>query len=302
MRKVKIPKATDKVSKLIDYYLHSPAFAKLSPRSQKDYEYHLARVNKSIGSKVIEDVTAGMLNKAYEKWEQDHGIRTANYTKSVLSRAWKYSMSKDVMRHNPVSLIETSTERRTKTKWDRASVKTFLTTAYSQWRWRSIGLIVHMAYDWGQRTGDMRTLTWGALDLDQCRMDLTQSKRGADVHLPISQNLCKMLREQHKDFGFQDYVAPKVSLDRGQVRRYGLNEIAPLINEVLDEANLPRELTAMSLRRTAVTEMMEAGVDLVGIMQVTGHVNPASLKPYMVNTFSGASRALAARGNDDEDS
>jgi site-specific recombinase XerD len=81
-----------------------------------------------------------------------------------------------------------------------------------------------------------------------------------------------------------------------------LNEIAPLINEVLDEANLPRELTAMSLRRTAVTEMMEAGVDLVGIMQVTGHVNPASLKPYMVNTFSGASRALAARGNDDEDS
>ena len=90
-------------------------------------------------------------------------------------------MSKDVMRHNPVSLIETSTERKTKTKWDRASVKAFLSTAYSQWRWRSIGLIVHMAYDWGQRTGDMRTLTWDALDLDQCRMDLTQSKRGADV-------------------------------------------------------------------------------------------------------------------------
>ena len=65
--------------------------------------------------------------------------------------------------------------------------------------------------------------------------------------------------------------------------------------------NLPKELTAMDLRRTAVTEMMEGGVDLAGIMQVTGHQNAASVKPYMVNTFSGASKALAARGKQDED-
>ena len=51
----------------------------------------------------------------------------------------------------------------------------------------------------------------------------------------------------------------------------------------------------MDLRRTAVTEMMEGGVDLAGIMQVTGHQNAASVKPYMVNTFSGASKALSAR-------
>ena len=60
-------------------------------------------------------------------------------------------------------------------------------------------------------------------------------------------------------------------------------------------------LTAMDLRRTAVTEMMEGGVDLAGIMQVTGHKNIGSIKPYMVNTFSGASKALSARGNDDDE-
>ena len=58
----------------------------------------------------------------------------------------------------------------------------------------------------------------------------------------------------------------------------------------------------MDLRRTAVTEMMEAGVDLVGIMQVTGHKSMNSVRPYMVNTFSGASKALAARGNGDDES
>jgi len=52
------------------------------------------------------------------------------------------------------------------------------------------------------------------------------------------------------------------------------------------------------LRRTAITEMIEAGADLAGIMQVSGHNSPQSVKPYMVNTFSGASRVLEARNRD----
>jgi hypothetical protein len=45
--------------------------------------------------------------------------------------------------------------------------------------------------------------------------------------------------------------------------------------------------------------MVEAGVDAVGIMQVSGHQDIASIKPYLVNTYSGASAALAKRkGND----
>ena len=111
-----------------------------------------------------------------------------------------------------------------------------------------------------------------------------------------------MLRQQKEDFGFQDYVAPRVKPRAGAYLPYDNIEISYLINDVLEEANLPSTLTAMDLRRTAVTEMMEAGVDLAGIMQVTGHKNVNSVKPYMVNTFSGASKALAARGNDDDQS
>jgi integrase len=159
-----------------------------------------------------------------------------------------------------------------------------------------------MAYDWGQRVGDMRVLTWNKLDLTQCRLDLTQSKRNAEIHLPISQGLCDMLRQQKEDFGFQEYVAPRVKPRAGAYTPYDKTEIGIIINEVLHEANLPMTLTAMDLRRTAVTEMMEGGVDAVGIMQVTGHKNIGSIKPYMVNTFSGATRALSARGEEDEHS
>ena len=37
------------------------------------------------------------------------------------------------------------------------------------------------------------------------------------------------------------------------------------------------KLQARDLRRTAITEMAEAGVDLVGIMQVSGHQSPSEI-------------------------
>lgn len=303
---MKIPKKPT-LGFVLQLYINSPKFARLKPRSQKDYERCCHTIlNTKVGKAMLknvhlEKITAGMLNTAYETWLATIGERQALYCKQVLSVAWRYAMSRDVMIHNPVASIQTITPKPRRVLWTRDQVKTFLGTAYSKWEWRSIGLIVHMAYDWGQRVGDMRVLTWDGLDLDQCRVDLTQSKRNADVHLPISNNLCSMLRKQKEDFGFQKYVAPKINIDRGLIRAYTETEIAPVINDIQVEANLPVELNAQDLRRTAVTEMMEAGVDAIGLMQVTGHQNITSLKPYMVNTFSGASKALAARGNDDDE-
>jgi len=301
-----IPKGNAKLSEIVEFFLLSSAFRRLSSASQRDYESHLmAVINTEVEGKDLGDYRCSKLKvrhltQAYDEWLLT-GVRTANYRKSVLSAAWKHAMRHDVMINNPVALVKTVSQPPRRTVWTREQVQTFLETAYSDFRWRSIGLIVHMAYDWGQRVGDMRVITWDKLDLTECRMDLTQSKRNAEIHLPISQGLCDMLRQQKEDFGYQEYVAPRVKPRAGAYTPYDKVEISILINEILEEANLPLELTAMDLRRTAVTEMMEGGVDLANIMQVTGHKNIASVKPYMVNTLSGATKALAARGNDDDE-
>ena len=303
---MKIPKASSTLQEVIDFYSKSAAFCRLSGSTQKDYDIHLAAIcstvveGKALGAYRHKYIKVRHLTQAYEDWLSS-GVRTANYRKSVLSIAWKHAMRHDVMTHDPVALVQTRSGQPRRVLWSRDQVQTFLATAYGDFRWRSIGLIVHMAYDWGQRVGDMRVLTWDKLDLTQCRLDLTQSKRNAEVHLPISSGLCDMLRQQKEDFKFQEYVAPRVKPRAGAYTPYDKLEISYLINDVLKEANLPTTLTAMDLRRTAVTEMMEGGVDLAGIMQVTGHKNITSIKPYMVNTFSGASKALAARGNDDDE-
>ena len=301
-----IPKPSATLEEVVDFYRNSDAYRRLSSSSQKDYDNHLSATliteveGKQLRAYRCKNLKVRHIQQAYDQWLQV-GNRTANYRRSVLSAAWKHAMRYDVMIHNPISLVQTVAEKPRSVHWTREQVSIFLDTAYSDFRWRSIGLIVHMAYDWGQRIGDIRLLTWDSIDLNECRIDMTQSKRNAEVHLPISADLCQMLRQQKEDFGFQQYVVPRVKPRAGAYTPYDKEEVSLYINDILDEANLPKELTAMDLRRTAVTEMMEGGVDLAGIMQVTGHQNAASVKPYMVNTFSGASKALAARGKQDED-
>lgn len=305
-RKLPIPGKTAKVCDIVEFYLHSDAFAGLTGKSQKEYEAQLVKAvsttveGKPLGNYRARTLKARHTNLAYQEWIKA-GIHTANYRKATLSVAWRHSMRFDVMQHDPVALIKMVATKPRKVKWTRKQVEQFMATAYSDFKWRSIGLIVHMAYEWAQRVGDMRTLTWEELDLDAQRCDLTQSKRGADVHLPISDSLTAMLQQQKEDFGFQPYVAPKPNPSAGAYVPYTVDNIDAAINAVKQAAGLPDNLTAMDLRRTAITEMIEGGADLAHIMQVSGHRSPTSVTPYMVNTYRGASMALAKRGGRDED-
>lgn len=301
----KIPKQNATVEEVVNFYRNSDAYRRLAASTQKDYDNHLSAVlitsveDKPLRAYRCRNLKVRHMQQAYDKWLVS-GVRTANYRRSVFSAAWKHAMRHDVFIHNPISLTETVADQSRRTIWKLDQVKDFLRVAYDDYRWRSIGLIIQMAYEWGQRVGDIRLLTWDSLDLNECRLDLIQSKRNAEVHLPIPPDLCTLLRQQKEDFGFQQYVAPRRIPKAGAYTPYTKQEISIYVNEVKAEANLPKEVLAMDLRRTVVTEMREGGEDLSGIMEVTGHKNPASVKPYMVNTFSGASIALGKRKRNED--
>lgn len=302
MANVARPKQNSLIENLVEFYLHSHRFVSLKPKTQKDYEVNLERalatkvkhLNKPLGKISIRHIRLAHIREAYDEW-LTIGVRTANYRVACLSAVFSYAIECDLMLYNPTAGLRKKTTKPRRVKWTRDQVHLFLDTAYSDFKWRSIGLIVQMSYAWAQRVGDMRMLTWDALDLDAQRMDLSQSKRGADVHLPIDDNLTAMLRQQKEDFGFQQYVAPKPKPVTGSYVPYPIDQIDDAINEVKLAAGLPKNLTAMDLRRTALTEMAEAGVDAIGMRQVSGHASMASMTPYLVNTLRGATTALNKR-------
>lgn len=294
--------STSTVRQACNFYFGTPKFLSLTGNTQKDYEAVLINTcntpvqnGKLFGGIKLKDVRFKNVTYLYDTWLTTRGVRRANHYATCLSILFNTAIRHEAMISNPASLIQRTKNKPRKIKWSEEQVKLFLDTAYSDFKWRSIGLIAHMAYDWAQRMGDMRLLQWSNIDFDAKRLDLEQSKRRADVHIPIDDSLIKMLIQQREDFGFQDYVAPRVTPRNGSYSPYNNQEISALVNEVKEEAGLPSELWGMDLRRTGITEMVEAGVDITGIMQVSGHNSPQSVMPYLVNTFSGASTALNKR-------
>jgi integrase len=282
------------VEELVNTYYSSNNFNMLRERSQKDYKYFLSVLVDEFGDCDYTSVTSKQAKHAYEEWVK-RGITFANHVCTVSSLIYRYAIDMEYATINPFANIKRKTPVQRKVVWTEDDVRQFLDTAYSQFEWRSIGLIIHMAYEWCQRLGDMRLLQWSNIDLDNRKLFLEQSKRRSQVTLPIGDDLHEMLTEQEQDFGFQTYVAPRVLPVGGEYHPYSIERLSKAGRAVMREAGLDEKLRLMDLRRTGTTQMVEAGVPMGQIMSVTGHSNPQSVKPYMKNTYTSANNALTAR-------
>jgi len=282
------------VEELVNTYYSSNNFNMLRERSQKDYKYFLSVLVDEFGDCDYTSVTSKQAKHAYEEWVK-RGITFANHVCTVSSLIYRYAIDMEYATINPFANIKRKTPVQRKVVWTEDDVRQFLDTAYSQFEWRSIGLIIHMAYEWCQRLGDMRLLQWSNIDLDNRKLFLEQSKRRSQVTLPIGDDLHDMLTEQEQDFGFQTYVAPRVLPVGGEYHPYSIERLSKAGRAVMREAGLDEKLRLMDLRRTGTTQMVEAGVPMGQIMSVTGHSNPQSVKPYMKNTFASANNALTTR-------
>jgi len=291
-----------KLTRLVNDYYSSYDYRNLRDETKKQYEYFLGvMLNTEVDGEKLSTLNYKKLptrvaKVAYNEW-CEKGIHMANHIMSVTRIVFNHGLRMELCELNPFANIRRRTVERRKTVWGRGDVQKLLEAAYSDFSTRNIGLIAHMAYEWCQRLGDMRMLVWDNIDFETQTVHIEQSKRHADVHLPIEDDLFEMLKQQEQDFGFQKYVAPRPYAIQGEYRPYSLQKLPLYGRALMDAAGLSKELRLSDLRRTGTTEMVEAGVGMGQIMSVTGHANPSSVKPYMKNTRKSAELALTARKN-----
>ena len=287
-------KPSSTVANLSQYYFASNDFKALRDTTKAHYRYFIGLLVSSIGHMRHGDVTSKVAKHLYEQWVEQ-GISFANHGATCASRVFNYAIEMEQINANPFTNIKRKATPQRKVVWKHSDVVGFMNTAFAQYQYRNVGLIVAMAYQWCQRLGDMRMLTWDAIDFDRQRMYLQQSKRRAEVFLPIDDELFVMLQDQRGDYGFQPYVAPHPAPVGGTFLPYAMQRLSKVGRKIMRAADLPNSLRLMDLRRTGVTQMVEAGVPLPQLMAVTGHTHVASVKPYIKNTFASANNALTAR-------
>lgn len=287
---------SSKIKYIINYYLLSKQFSSLATSSQLKYQGELEKIIKSsLGDTPINKLTAKYCKEVYEQWVEDHTVARANEKARLFSVVINFARSLDLINDNPMSKVKKLKHEPYTPIWTQAQVELFLETAFTKFEWRNVGLLVMMCYEWAQRPKDICNLKWSNLNLEAARVKIKQTKRGAEVELPIEEPLLTMLKDQKRDWGFQALVIPNHRSSDNAYVPLKPEVFGPILRSIKEECGLAEELKVGHLRKTAITEFVAAGVDSTGIMQVTGHKNISSLNPYMKHTYDGAKTALSSR-------
>jgi integrase len=282
------------------HYLNTKHFNSLSKSTRELYRLGFEKIantpfkSKTVGDLRVQDITSQMCHQIYESWLEGNSAAWANDKKRLWGVLYSYALSLDLVERNPMASVKAVHHEPESNTWTRQQVEQFLDVAFKDFKYRSIGLLVMLCYEWGQRPVDIANLRWYDLDFNTDTATIVQQKRGAEVQLPIEGQVKQLLLKQKEDFDFQEYVLPYLRQDnawRPMTQPVWNN----LFNEVRDLAGLPDDLYIRNLRTTAITEMIESGVDTAQVKQVTGHKDISSLNPYIRNTRKGAKGALDAR-------
>lgn len=292
-----------RVVHLINSYLNSTDYAALTPGVKKQYSIVLHMwETKRIGgveffNAKIEHITTPLVQRMYEQ-ELKSGSKPlqTNQIISVHRAVWNWGIRHGFNTLNPFTHIKKKSVPARKMMWTRAQVLSVLNTSFSKWEWRSAGIIFYCLYEWGQRVSDILNLKWSSVDLKEKTVTIVQSKKGVTVRLPISDGLLNILQQQWKEHPCRTYVAPRhrSSTTRDWVP-YNIITIMHHYREIGEVAGIPKTLQLRDLRRTAITEVIENGGDLLTVMMMSGHTHAASVSPYFVHTLKGSTKAQEIR-------
>ena len=293
-------------SRLIDvynYFITTEHFKRLSSSSQNAYSYGIPNLlstkikGRTLGDVRIDSLSALFCSSVYEQWVKEKGIPTANRWSTLFSVLVNYAASLDLIQTNPMAKVKKLSYTQRSEVWTEKQVELFVETAFTKFRWRSMGILALLCYEWAQRPKDIARLRWEAVDLTGGSVTITQTKRGATVYLPIAKHLEAVLRQQNEDLGFQPWVVPDVNRPTGGYEPMTSSMMSLLAREIKEAAGIPSHLFVGDLRKSAITEMVSAGVDTAAIMSVSGHKNIQSLNPYLKHTLEAATSALSTRRN-----
>ncbi len=180
------------VNELAQKYYSSIDFKNLRDDTKKQYQYHIGVMldtvveSKAIRERYCDKVSSRMAKLSYNQW-CERGISFANHVLSASRILFNHGLHMEMLLINPFISVKKRPVGVRRTVWSREQVTSFLDAAYRQFSTRRVGLMAQVAYEWCQRLGDMRMLTWDA-QIQILRVHIRQSKRKAEVFLPIEKN------------------------------------------------------------------------------------------------------------------
>lgn len=286
---------------LMNHFIRTDYYRELSGSTQKQYEAVLGSClttpvkSKTLGNTKVTKVDARLCRDLYAHWAANGSANLANTKARILSVLLNYAVSLELLVNNPIAKVRKLKYSPDTRIWTQGEVEKLLEVGYQSFDLRNVTLLAHMCYEYAQRPAHIARLTWDKLDFDTKCITIRQGSCGSTVYLPIEEPLLSLLLEQKEAWGFQPYVVPHQIPSGSHYHIMKRSDINSRFSTLKDKAGLDSDLHLRSLRNTAIIELVEAGVDAVGIMNVSGHKKISSLTPYIKPTLKNATTALSQR-------
>jgi integrase len=265
----------------VSLYKSSSWFSSLASKTQSDYLYYLGYMGSILPS-TINEVTPLLADRIYTKVKAERGERTAIYVCSVMRRLWNFLYRMEKTGTVPWAQMGiASTLKAREVVWTKAQVEAVIEASEAP-----LALFIALLYDSAQRPSDILALRWWNIQGNVLKVE--QDKTGAVVSVPLGKLSKSLLTGGCSD----DYVIKtKTGL------KYHLTNLRQELTIVKSALGLPKELQLRDLRRTALTEMGDAGCTEDEIMAVSGHKSRQVVSVYVQKTDQQAINAVNKRGN-----
>jgi len=241
---------------LVIDYKESPEYHALSPRTQKEYDRHIA----SLLDPWSELKVSGL--KSRHVLQMRDGLKKtptrANHVIGVLSALIAWGIPRDYAEINPCLDVPKFKKGEGYAPWSWEAIDHFRQNATPE-MWHAAALALYT----GQRQGDCLEMKWS--DIRDGVIAVTQGKTGKEVWVPLHTDLQKILDQIERNSIFI------LTNSKGQPWKGGFQSSwqkqlkKPEMKEVKDQA-----LVFHGLRKSAVVFLLEAGCTDAEVSAITG--------------------------------
>ena len=256
---------------------------RLSPRTGRDYTYMVNRLLIPLfGDRKLRELTPSLVEGGLQGIARDHGVRTGQYCRMILSQVLKNAVRDDLMPSNPV--IGVKLPKAAPPVFhviDKADLPKFH-TAIAGNVWEPYFLLLLYT---GLRPSEGLALQWGDWDRVNHRLSIQRTltqvdgkwvakepkTKGSRRSVPIPKILTTILETHYAEWLTQGFTTPWVFPNRHGLPADRKNIMNRHFKRILKAAELPEEFRLYDLRHTHATLLLGAGVHPKVVSERLGH-------------------------------
>lgn len=257
------PPAPGSFGALVALYRSAPEYRKLADGSRAGYDRILKPLLDRFGDLPVASIPRAWVLAMRDELQDTP--RAANYRVAVISRLLNFAIDRGLRTDNPAARVQSLACGPGHRRWTNAEVAA-MTGAEAG----DVALPVMIALHTAQRLGDVLRLLWSAYDGERIR--LRQSKTGADLVIPVSEDLKAVLDATRR----QAAVICTTEAGRAWKPDWFKHRFA----QVRAKLGLPDDMHFHGLRHSRASELAEAGASDAEIQAVTGHKTRAMVARY----------------------